>query len=119
MSILRLVHAADAWGTPEFQNALKQEIEHLGAEQLPLQQGLARCNYALDNRVSAMIISSCEDGGIIHAKAGLFYTGIISGCSCADDPTPVEEQTEYCVVKIDIDRKSAEATITLLPDDQA
>ncbi|MEZ5541890.1 MAG: hypothetical protein R3F42_07590 [Pseudomonadota bacterium] len=50
---------------------------------------------------------------MIHARAGLFYTGIIAGCSCADDPTPVEEQAEYCVVDITIDRLTGAATIRL------
>ena len=46
---------------------------------------------------------------------GIFYTGVVAGCSCADDPTPVEEQHEYCEVLIEINRATAEAVIRLLP----
>jgi len=53
---------------------------------------------------------------VIRVKAGIFYTGVIAGCSCADDPTPIDEQNEYCVVQFDIDRTTADATVTLLAE---
>jgi hypothetical protein len=72
-------------------------------------------SYALDNKFEAMIINASEQDGFIRARVGIFYSGILAGCSCADDPTPVEPQPEYCEVQVDIDRKTAEATIALLP----
>ena len=62
---------------------LKREIEQLGAEQLPLQQGLTASSHALDDRFDAMIIGTADDAGFIHAKVGVFFSGIITGCSCA------------------------------------
>jgi hypothetical protein len=47
---------------------------------------------------------------------GVFFSGIITGCSCADDPTPVETQNEYCELLFAIDKATAETTITLLAD---
>ena len=44
-----------------------------------------------------MLLSASEDAGLLRVKAGIFYTGIIAGCSCADDPTPIDELNEYCV----------------------
>lgn len=105
-----------AWNTPAFKAVLKQEIEQLDAGCLPLQQGLSSSSYVTDRPFQAMIISVSEDAGLIRAKAGIFYTGIIAGCSCADDPTPIDEQTEYCVVRFDIDRDTAEASVTLLEE---
>ena len=61
-----------------------------------------------------MIILVADDEGFIHVKAGIFYSGIIAGCSCADDPTPVDEQNEYCEVQFEINKKTAEATVALL-----
>lgn len=105
-----------AWKTPEFGDVLKQEIEQLDASLLPLQQGLASSSHVTDRPFQAMIIRVDEDAGLIRAKVGIFYSGIIAGCSCADDPTPIDEQTEYCVLQFDIDSNTAEATVTLLPD---
>jgi hypothetical protein len=63
-----------------------------------------------------VVLGVAEEPDYIRVKAGIFYQGIIAGCSCADDPTPVGEQTEYCVVQFDIDKQTAEARITLLED---
>jgi len=115
--MLRLTKALNVWGTPEFKDVLKKEIEQLDADQLPLQQGLSAGNYVVGDKFSVMILDTSEDEGYIHAKAGIFYNSIIGGCACADDPTPVSELNEYCVVRLDIDKKTAETTIALLTDE--
>ncbi|MDP3483627.1 MAG: hypothetical protein Q8S05_10010, partial [Sulfuricella sp.] len=93
--MIRLTKSLNAWGTADFEGILKTEIEQLDAEQLPLQQGLSTSSYALDDKLNVRIISVSEEANLIRAKVGIFYSGIIAGCSCADDPTPVEEQNEY------------------------
>jgi hypothetical protein len=103
-----------AWTTPAFTSVLKAEIEGLDGNLLPLQQGLARTSYAITEGFSAIIINVTELNDVIRAKVGLSYRGIIPGCSCADDPTPIDEVPEYCVAQFDIDRKTAETTVTLL-----
>ena len=112
----RLPESLHAWNTPAFRDVLKREIEQLDAGALPLQQGLSSSSYVTDRPFQAMIISVGEEAGLIRAKAGIFYTGVIAGCSCADDPTPIDEQTEYCVVQFDIDATTAETTVTLLAE---
>lgn len=112
--MLRLARTLNAWGQPDFKDTLKQEIEQLGSAQLPLQQGLSVSSYALDDKLDAVILDSTEDEGFLQIKAGLFYTGIIAGCSCADDPTRVDEQGEYCEVQIEINKLTAETTVVLL-----
>lgn len=114
--MIRLPAALDAWNSPQFMAVLKREIERLGGGQLPLQQGLTASSHALDDRFDAMIIGTADDAGFIHAKVGVFFSGIITGCSCADDPTPVEPQNEYCEMIFAIDKATAETTVTLLAD---
>jgi hypothetical protein len=103
-----------AWNTPAFESVLKAEIEGLDGNLMPLQQGLARTSYAIPDGFSAIILNVTELDDVIRVKVGLSYRGIIPGCSCADDPTPIDELPEYCVVQFDIDRKTAEARVTLL-----
>lgn len=110
---IRLARSLQAWDTAGFATVLQQELEQLDPALLPLQQGLRGSSYAIERAPQVMLISASDRAGMIHARAGLFYTGIIAGCSCADDPTPVEEQAEYCVVDITIDRLTGAATIRL------
>ena len=112
----RLDKSLRAWGSPDFEAALKGEISQLGADHLPLQQGLAGSSYVADSPVTPVIHSVVETGTTIRIRAGIFYGGIVGGCSCADDPTPTGENTEYCEVQIDIDVKTAEAAVSLLAD---
>jgi len=112
----QFTRSLSAWNTPDFKAALKQEIEQLSVNELPLQQGLATGSHALDDDIQAMILNVRESDDYIHVKAGIFYKSIIAGCSCEDDPTPVDVVNEHCEIQVDIDKQSAEATITLLPD---
>ena len=114
--MIQLTKALNAWGTSEFTDVLKEETEQLNVDQLPLQQGLSVGNYALDDKFSVMILGVSENKDFIHAKAGIFYTSIIAGCSCADDPTPISELSEYCEVQLDIDRKTGETIVALVPE---
>ena len=114
--MIRLGRALNAWGTPGFNAILVQEIEQMTIDQLPLQQGLSTGSHALDNRLRAMIISVVDEGRCIRARAGIFYAGVIAGCSCADDPTPVNEENEYCEVQLDIDKATAGTTVVLLAE---
>ncbi len=111
--MIRLEKAHLEWGSDCFRSTLRAEIEQLDAAQLPLQAGLSQSSYVSDEPFRVMIIGSTETVSHIQVRTGIFYTGIIAGCSCADDPTPVEPQTEYCEVMFDIDKKSGEATVVL------
>ena len=114
--MIRLTKSLNAWRTPGFEETLKGEVEQLDADRLPLQQALSTSSHVTDSQRTVTIIRASEDEDLIHIKAGIFYSGIIAGCSCADDPTPIDEQNEYCVVQIDINKQTAEATITLLDE---
>lgn len=108
--------ALKAWGTPEFETVLKDDIQNIDAELLPLQDGLSQTSYVVDGDISVMILNVTETEHEIHAKTGVFYAGVIAGSCCADDPTPVCEQTEYCEMQFDINKVSAESTVTVLKD---
>jgi hypothetical protein len=103
-----------AWGSSTFNDALKQEVEELRAEELPLQKGLSLSSYVSNEPFNIMVINAVEDDETIRVKAGVFYTGIIAGCSCSDDPGPTDVQPEYCDVQLEINKSNAGATITLL-----
>jgi len=111
--MIRLKKSLHAWGTDAFNRVLKQEIEQLDAQMLPLQQGLSYSSMATHGEFSVLVISTREERDSLHVKAGIFYSGVIAGCSCADDPTPVPEQNEYCEILVDINKTTAEAGITL------
>lgn len=114
--MIRLEKALSAWGTPDFAAILKQEIAQLGAGQLPLQQGLSTGNYVADEPITVAINSVAELDNVIRVKVGIFYMGVMGGCSCADDPAPASEINEYCEVLLDIDKVTAATAVALVSE---
>lgn len=114
--MIQLDKALIAWGTPDFKAVLKQEIAQLDADQLPLQQGLSTGNYVTADPITVMITSVAETENIIRVRAGIFYQGMLGGCSCADDPTPTSESNEYCEVQLDIDKATAATAVALVTE---
>ena len=114
--MIKLVKSVKAWGTPEFETVLKKELEQLDPDLLPLQEGMSQSSYATRNAVDVVVLNSTENANTIRVKAGIFYSGVIAGSCCADDPTPVEEQTEYCEVQLALNKDTGEATVSLLRD---
>ena len=112
--MIHLTKSLNAWGTSAFDEIFKGEIVQLDLGALPLQQGLSRGSYTDGTGLSAMVIGVADDLRTIRATAGIFYTAIIAGCSCADDPTPIDELAEYCELEFVIDKTTAETAVTLL-----
>jgi len=114
--MIRLDKSLRAWGGADFEAILKREVEMLGADNLPLQQGLSGSSYVAESPITMMIHRVAETENVIRIKAGIFYQGIIGGCSCADDPTPTGENNEYCEVQIDIDKTTAVTAVALITE---
>ena len=95
---------------------IKQQIEQLDPSLLPLQQGLTHGSHVTDDPVNAVILDSSEVEDSIRIKAGIFFQSIIAGCSCADDPTPIDTNQEYCELEFSIDKSTGEASVKLLED---
>lgn len=110
--MIHLPDAARAWGTPDFAAALKRELS-VQAAALPLQQAVAATSVALDGGVEIMFIAAHAEEGCIVARVGVFFSGVVAGCNCADDPTPAEAQPEYCELVLALDRSSALANVSL------
>lgn len=111
-----LKESLNAWGEAGFKEVLREELQNLGVSDLPLQQGITVGSYVVDKPFKAMVMDCAETDTHIRAKAGIFYAGIIAGCNCSDDPTPVDETTEYCELEILIDKESGEFTASLQSD---
>ena len=111
--MLKLTDSLKAWGTPDFEEILKEEVRSLDSGMLPLQEGLSQSSHVSDAKISAVILNITETPISILAKTGIFYAGIIAGSCCADDPTPISENTEYCEVLFEINKSTAETVISL------
>ena len=102
------------WSTPEREATLKRALEGLDAACLPLQQALARGSQVTAEPFQVMVLTTAggEDG--LRARVGVFFTSLIGGCQCADDPTPLEPLPEYAQIEVTIQRETGMAHLRLL-----
>lgn len=111
-----LTKALAAWPGADFNKIFREEIQGINASLLPLQEGLSQTSYVSDGGIEAVVLGVSETENNIRVKASIFYSGIIAGSCCADDPTPVDTQTEHCHMQFDIDKKTAETVVTIITD---
>ena len=114
--MIRLADSLGAWGSSRFDETFNIEVGRLDSMQLPLQQGLTQSSYVSESNFTVVILNACDTVNNIYVKAGIFFAGVNAGSCCADDPTPLNEQTEYCEIQFVINKSTAEATIKLLQD---
>jgi hypothetical protein len=113
-TLIHLPKSLRAWPSPDFRAVFKAELEQLEAGALPLQEGLSLSSHANPDSLEVVILGVTEEAEQVSARVGLFYTGIIAGCSCADDPTPVDEINEHCEVSLRMDKRTGWTSVTLL-----
>lgn len=100
-----------SFGSPGFEAALKEELAALGPDELGLQQALTAGSTARSEGIGIMILRQQETSRNIQLRAGVFFTSVLGGCACADDPTPENEDAQYCELEITIDRQTGQARL--------
>ena len=104
-----------AWDTPGREAALKRALEGLDAAGLPLlQQALTQGSQVMAEPFQVMVLTTVETEDGLEARVGVFFTSLLGGCQCADDPTPLEPLPEYAQIKITIQRETGMARLSLL-----
>jgi len=109
----RLSNSLQAWGKPDFNDTFKQEVSAMDCSTLPLDKALSVGSAASAENLSVMLLSQTDMQTHIQVKAGIFFSSVIAGCNCADDPTPVDEINEYCELLFEINKNSAEVKISI------
>jgi len=109
-SLVKLQQALRDWSTDSFEQSLKTELMALDPDILPLQQGVTQGGYVDDSDLEFTLLEKSATPQQIVVTVGVFFSEIIAGCSCGDDPVA---QHAYCQVCVHIDRRSAEAVFDL------
>ncbi len=110
---LRLPRTARVRESGELPDVLKAELEAQPPDRLPLQQALARGSHALGAGFSVTVLHVTVQHDLVRARVGVFFEGLVAGCGCADDPTPVQPHPEYCELLLEVDRGTGWARVEL------
>jgi hypothetical protein len=111
--MITLKNTLNAWQSKAFNKVLQDELQNVAPHRLPLQQCLTQGSHvAEDEPFTVMVINARENADQIQAKVGIFYSSVIAGCNCADDPTPVDLCNEYCELVLTINQHDAQTVIS-------
>ncbi|TVP85326.1 MAG: hypothetical protein EA347_09955 [Thioalkalivibrio sp.] len=110
-----LRHSLAAFGTPDFTAVLRADLAALGPDALGLQQALSTGSTAMSDDIEVMLLRHSETPDGLCVRIGVFFTSVLGGCACADDPTPENEHPEYCELDIAIARETGAARIQPAP----
>jgi hypothetical protein len=98
--------AADASGLARH---LAATLKSLPAGTLPLQAGCGQGGLVDDHDIATTILSTRQAAEQVSARVGVFFTEVVGGCNCNDDPVEVNA---YCVIEVIIDRASGQVRIS-------
>lgn len=109
----KFVAALGAWRSDGFGDALNREIRDLGTGVLPLASGVLQGGIVDGSSIRVTILRLADDDRAVHVEVGVFFTEVVGGCSCGDEPY---ESPAWCRLRISIDKATAEAEIVALTD---
>ena len=101
-----------AWRSEAFPKILKAELEGLNKAQLPLDKAISQGGLVDNSDVSVVVLRSREEHRRICTHIGVFFSEIVGGCSCGEDPVV---QNAYCELDVYIDKKTAHAVFAQDP----
>jgi len=112
--MIKLKKSLAAWRSPIFEKEFKNEMRSINTDLLPLQAGLSQTSYVQSGKIDAVVLNVTESENHLRVRASIFYSGVIAGSCCSDDPTPVADQPEHCEMEFVINKITAETKISII-----
>ena len=96
-----------------FKHDFKYFIENISPGILPLFKCTSQGGIVDESNISASVLSITESFDTINVKTAIFFTEIVGGCNCADDPVSVNA---YGELVIGINKLSKEVSFSVIDD---
>jgi len=101
------------WNSELFAQTLKHEMENLQPGTLPLMMGVSHGGIPDDKTISVSVLKVRDHSTTIQADVSVFFSEVLAGCSCGDEPMSMNG---YCELQVSIDKTSAEAVFRVLDE---
>ncbi|MES9897448.1 MAG: glucosamine--fructose-6-phosphate aminotransferase [Sedimenticola sp.] len=107
----KLINTLRDWQSESFNQTLKDELTSLKSGTLPLHLATTQGGIVDDSDVAVTVLGAADEGRSIRARVGVFFSEVIGGCSCGDDPLTASAN---CEMEIRIDKTSGEAEFNII-----
>jgi len=99
------------WETDDFPDALLRDLQGLQPDALLLHKVGDWGGPRDSDSFTITILKITDDRQQVHVRVSVFFTEIIAGCSCGDEPTPING---YCELLMSINKSTAETHIEIV-----
>jgi hypothetical protein len=113
MNTINLECCLSACGEQGLARALASALEALPPGALPLRECCNQGGWVDDSALAFSVLELRPDPLCIEARVGVFFTELVGGCNCHDDPAQVNA---YGVFEVRIDRISGLAEVVPDPE---
>lgn len=112
---IRLPNTLRDAGEKHFAATLADELKLLPTGSLPLHLATTQGGMVDDSDIAVSVLNSHTSETEVRCKITVFFDELVSGCNCADDPSPDHTATpSSCQLLVTIDRVATTATFTVL-----
>ena len=94
-TMTNLSHIIKKWHQPNFPGLCKQALEALPSGTLPLEKATTQGGMVDDSNISICILNHRQNEDHFTIKFGVFFTEVIGGCNCHDDPLEANAYGEF------------------------
>lgn len=97
----------------QLKRQLALALAELPAEQLPLQDGCTQGGMIDASDLAVSVLDVQQSPGRLSARVGVFFTEVVGGCNCHDDPG---RSNAYCVLEVGVDGERDTLSLRVVPD---
>ncbi len=111
--MLKLPKSLADWPLDSYSRTIKNELQGLESGSFPLEKGLTQGGKVDDSNITVSVFESRDNDQQIQTKVAVFFTEVVGGCSCGDEPF---EAHAHCTLWVTINKVTAEASFEVAPD---
>lgn len=109
----KIFNSIKHWPDESVKQEIKLELLNLEPGSLPLHLATTQGGIVNESNLGLTILSCSDMTDDIVIKAGVFFTEVIGGCNCDDDPIEIPA---YCLISISINKTTAHAVFNLIEE---
>ncbi len=110
MTAIKLAHCLDAQEAA-LADCLGTALKQLPTGSLPLRAGCSQGGLVDDSDITVTVLSVTHATDQVTARVGVFFSEIVGGCNCNEDPVAA---TAYCVLELALAHSDGRVTFTPL-----
>jgi len=113
MTEISLQQCADIADGDALAACLRSALGALPSGSLPLQAGCEQGGLVDDSECSISVLGLSRARGKTVARVGVFFTEIVGGCNCHDDPV---RANAYCLLEVVVRHADGQTRISPVED---